>query len=123
MAQWPAFTPTRFPEIGLTQCAPDLWRWVDTETAAIVGPQYRTKAEALADLERYAFENWGLGTRTAPDPVRDAAPELLAEARATAVFLDRLAEHLEFNGMPGQAGNCAIRAQAVRAAIAKAEGR
>jgi len=29
---------------------------------------------------------------------------------ATRTFLHRLAKHLEENGMPGQAGNCTIRA-------------
>lgn len=52
-----------------------------------------------------------------------AAPELLAEAEANARFLDQLAAHLDANDMPGQAGNCTIRAKATRAAIAKAEGR
>lgn len=48
-----------------------------------------------------------------------AAPDLLAEAEANARFLDQLAAHLEANNMPGQAGNCTIRAKATRAAIAK----
>ena len=34
----------------------DVWRYVDTETGAHVGPQMKTKAEALANLGAYAKE-------------------------------------------------------------------
>ena len=44
---------TRFPELGYTNIA-DHWRIIDTKTGAAVGPQYETKAELLADLERFA---------------------------------------------------------------------
>lgn len=49
--------PTRFAELGYRQDAPGLWRIYDITDAsrpAAVGPQYRSKAELLADLERYA---------------------------------------------------------------------
>lgn len=62
MADWPAYTPTRFPPLGLSRCPgyrqPTVWRFVDPadrpDAPAPVGPQYRTKGEALADLDRYA---------------------------------------------------------------------
>lgn len=53
-------SPTRFKELGYRKTMPGLWRFVDAETGADVGPQYRTKAELLADLERYARDSWGL---------------------------------------------------------------
>jgi len=43
-----------------------IWRIVTTEDGAAVGPQYATKGELLADLDRYAAEYMGT-----PDP-RDA---------------------------------------------------
>ena len=46
--------PTRFKELGYRQDGPGLWRFYDTETQKAVGPQYVTKAELLADLDRYA---------------------------------------------------------------------
>ena len=51
---------TRFAELGYRQDAPGLWRFVDQITDNSVGPQYHSKAELLADLARYASENWGL---------------------------------------------------------------
>lgn len=45
---------TRFTELGFTNVAPSLWRFVDLSTGNCVGEQYRTKAELLADLSRYA---------------------------------------------------------------------
>lgn len=52
----PSFGPvcrTRFPELNY-QRQWDRWRIVTAEDGAAVGPQYRSKAELLADLERYA---------------------------------------------------------------------
>jgi hypothetical protein len=51
---------TRFEPLGYQHVARGLWRCVDLETGAHVGPQYRTKAELLADLPRYARDNWSL---------------------------------------------------------------
>jgi hypothetical protein len=56
----PAITATRFPELGVQQQGPRLWRFVDlTDTErpfpSAVGDHYRTKAEAMADLERYIY--------------------------------------------------------------------
>jgi hypothetical protein len=48
--------PTRFPELAYINQAAGLWRIVTTEDGATIGPQYRTKAELLADLDRYARE-------------------------------------------------------------------
>lgn len=51
---------TRYPELGYVQVGKDLWRLVDKQNAhpggyaACIGPQYCTKAELLADLERMA---------------------------------------------------------------------
>lgn len=49
-----AARPTRFAELSYRQQARALWRFVDNETGAAVGPHYRTKDELFADLERYA---------------------------------------------------------------------
>ena len=45
---------TRFRELDYRQDGTSLWRIVDAETGASIGPQYRTKTELLADLSRYA---------------------------------------------------------------------
>jgi hypothetical protein len=45
--------PTRFPDLGYTTYG-GIWRIVATDTNAVVGPIYKTKAELLADLARYA---------------------------------------------------------------------
>jgi hypothetical protein len=44
---------TRFPDLNY-QRQWDRWRFVTSEDGATVGPPYRSKAELLADLERYA---------------------------------------------------------------------
>lgn len=51
---------TRFKELRYERVSRGLWRFVDAETGAHVGPHYPTRAELLADLARYALENWGL---------------------------------------------------------------
>ena len=70
--------PTRYPDLGYMEHG-GIWRIVTTEDGAAVGPQYATKAELLADLDRYAAEYLGK-----PDP-RDARIRELegALARAT----------------------------------------
>jgi len=45
---------TRYPELGLANCGRACWRIVDRSTNQVVGPIYGTKAELLADLDRYA---------------------------------------------------------------------
>lgn len=58
----PAARPTRFTGLGYRQDAPGLWRFVDTSWTpadgmqCTIGPQYRTKAELLADAARFAAE-------------------------------------------------------------------
>ncbi len=51
-------TKTRIPELGIRQDGPRLWRFVDLSDGMnkAVGEQYRTKAEALADLARYSID-------------------------------------------------------------------
>lgn len=48
--------PTRYPELGYRRVAPETWRIVDCSTDAAIGAEYRTRAELLADLGRYAAE-------------------------------------------------------------------
>jgi hypothetical protein len=51
---------TRFKELLYGHYPPIGWRFVDAETGALVGPAYATRAELLGDLDRYAFDSWGL---------------------------------------------------------------
>ena len=46
--------PTRFPELAYRRDAPHIWRIIATETMQSIGPHYFTRAELLADLDRYA---------------------------------------------------------------------
>jgi len=49
--------PTRFKELGYRQDGRALWRIYDISEPgreAAVGPQYASKTELLADLDRYA---------------------------------------------------------------------
>lgn len=58
-AKLPDVRRTRFPELGYRCDGPGLWRIYDIsdhDRAAAVGPQYRTRGELLADLDRYATE-------------------------------------------------------------------
>lgn len=48
--------PTRFAELGYRKDARRVWRFVDRSTEASVGPHYPSRAELLADLDRYATE-------------------------------------------------------------------
>lgn len=50
---WVRVTRTRFPELDLWNCR-GFWQFANGGSQ--VGPQYRTKMEALADLPRYAKE-------------------------------------------------------------------
>ena len=50
-------TRTRFAMLGYRQDAAQLWRVYNLDgTPRAVGPHYRTRAELLGDLERYAHE-------------------------------------------------------------------
>ena len=44
---------TRYPELGYVHSV-GCWRIVDMSTGDVVGPLYKTRAELLADLPRYA---------------------------------------------------------------------
>lgn len=61
MAQWPSYTATRFRFIGLSRLEAGLWRWVSLDgvgdAPSVIGPHYKSKGEALADLERYATDS------------------------------------------------------------------
>lgn len=49
-------TRTRFRELGVRRVDARTWRFVSTDGDSDVGPEFRTKAEALAALEDYAAE-------------------------------------------------------------------
>lgn len=48
--------PTRFLELAYANHGRGLWRIIATDTGQAIGPHYATKAELLADLNRYATE-------------------------------------------------------------------
>jgi len=54
----PKLTVTRFKDVRLARFAPDYWRFVvgPDVYGGLTGAIYRTKGEALADLERFARE-------------------------------------------------------------------
>jgi hypothetical protein len=57
---------TRIAGLGFSNTRPGTWRFVDihegvTRPLRLVGPNYATKDELLADLDRYARESWGYG--------------------------------------------------------------
>lgn len=60
--QWLTFHHTRFAELKYAQISRQEWSFFATDTESRVGPIYRTKAELLADLTRYAKESWGVET-------------------------------------------------------------
>lgn len=45
---------TRYPELLLDRVGPKDWRFADAQTRAHVGERYKSKTEALADLDGYA---------------------------------------------------------------------
>lgn len=50
---------TRYPMLGYGKTG-DVWRFYHLEgKPAVVGPIYHSKSELLADLTRYAEEEWG----------------------------------------------------------------
>lgn len=57
---------TRFDELQFARIAPGVWRIVDAETGHVVGPHYGSRAELLADLERFAAFFGCEGTIRAP---------------------------------------------------------
>ena len=54
-------TQTRYEELAVGQISPGVWRFHDVTDpkrggdVSAVGPYYKTKGEALADLERYIY--------------------------------------------------------------------
>lgn len=50
-----AVKKTRFAELGYDNFGKNCWRIIDLSNGAAVGPIYRTKAELLADLHRFAI--------------------------------------------------------------------
>jgi hypothetical protein len=49
---------TRYPELQYEQHTRNLWRIIDAETGAAIGPQYRTRVELLADLPAFYAERF-----------------------------------------------------------------
>ncbi len=49
---------TRYAELQYEQHARNLWRIIDAETGAAIGPLYRTKGELLADLPAFYAERF-----------------------------------------------------------------
>ena len=68
-------TKTRFDELRFHQPFPGVWRFVDAEDRD-VGPQYATRAELLADLERYAAEYGCVGAVDVNATLRARVAEL-----------------------------------------------
>lgn len=79
---WPDARPTRFEGLGYMMLAPGVWRIVDLvqtkyngectpahlqdmNNPSCTGPSYLTKAELLADLDRFATD-YGAPVKTAP---------------------------------------------------------
>lgn len=62
MADFPSYAPTQFRALGLSHVARGYWRYVALDSRpdwpAVVGPQFRTKAEALAALPEYGQRNY-----------------------------------------------------------------
>jgi hypothetical protein len=63
---WPSYSKTRYKYVGLSKCDANLWRFVCLDFAgggtrenapSVIGPHYKTKHEALADLSRYAVDS------------------------------------------------------------------
>lgn len=63
MAKWPSYSPTRYPEIGVSQTDIGQWRFVttDSDPPAVVGPFYTSGQEIWNDLERYYRSSWAGG--------------------------------------------------------------
>ena len=57
---------TCYKELGYAQCDKGLWRIVDLTDGEMqcIGPHYKTKAELLANLDRYAGQ---FGCKAAPE--------------------------------------------------------
>ncbi len=51
---YPAWQGSRYKELGWTKIDRNLYRFVDASTQNCIGPYYATKAELLADMDRFA---------------------------------------------------------------------
>lgn len=68
-------TPTRYPELGIARITGSIWRFVARDDARAsfgpnvncVGSSYRTKGEALADLDRFASDYGATGAHKCED--------------------------------------------------------
>lgn len=47
---------TRFLGLNYSKVIDGLWMFIDAETGAQIGPQYKTRGELLADLSGFAAE-------------------------------------------------------------------
>lgn len=102
---------TRYAGLGYRKDAPNLWRFVDRETNASIGAQYRTRVELLADVERFASER-GFIAGTRRDPLVVAVNAWLEADKLTP------ADCYDANGNPNENWGAVDRAKArVRAAL------
>jgi hypothetical protein len=109
---------TRYPELDYRQDAPGTWRIVNG--GASVGPHYASKAELLADLERYAA-NWYGFTHTPPEDILQARLEARDRTIADLVAaLAKAALSLEVGSDWYQSPELAMNAKDARAALARA---
>jgi hypothetical protein len=96
---------TRYAKLGYRKDGPDLWRLCTTEDGCAVGPHYASKAELLADLERFAAEFGCDEAQAAAQDTRELI-ETLLRALHGALNVEghaRYAEHLKYAG-----GGCDI---------------
>jgi len=80
---------TRYPELGYANHAPSLWRIIDMETGAVIGPHYKSKAELLADLDRYARVFGATAGPALPYPVEAYRLALSGEGPLAAEWRDK----------------------------------
>lgn len=73
---------TRYKELSFHEWGRGNWRLVTTDDHATVGPHYKSKAELLADLDRYAAE---YGCEGATDPYRETCRAIVAALDANNV--------------------------------------
>ena len=116
-------TKTRFDELRFHQPFPGVWRFVDAEDRD-VGPQYATRAELLADLDRYAAEYGCVGAVDVNATLRARVAELEAALQGMLDAASLTPGDCYTDGMPNANWGAIDRAKATaRAALgAKGEG-
>ena len=64
---------TREPEMGFGMIEPGCWRFISLQDGAesVVGHRYASKAELLADCDRYLKE-WGYGNTTPQEEINES---------------------------------------------------